>query len=119
MVYIYIKGNYSIGGAVKIFNERVSVKAESKVGSKDNIKHIAAGESKICYDLFKGGKVKIFDEKMSGTIKASSKVGSMDNIAHFAKPSNVKLIGVKSNGLGSKVGSMDSIASISKNNRAK
>merc|ERR1712203_1103094 len=59
------------GGDVKIFNKKVEVVSESKVGSTKNIRHSAGG-----------GDVKIHDEKVE--FRVGSRVGSLANVKHRA-----------------------------------
>uniref|UniRef100_A0A915BJT1 Microtubule-associated protein n=1 Tax=Parascaris univalens TaxID=6257 RepID=A0A915BJT1_PARUN len=67
------------GGNVKIFSAKLEWKAESKVGSTDNIKHKPAG-----------GDVKIFSEKLNVS-SVKSKVGSLENANHVPGGGNVNI----------------------------
>uniref|UniRef100_F1L1V7 Microtubule-associated protein n=1 Tax=Ascaris suum TaxID=6253 RepID=F1L1V7_ASCSU len=67
------------GGNVKIFSAKLEWKAESKVGSTDNIKHKPAG-----------GDIKIFSEKLNVS-SVKSKVGSLENANHVPGGGNVNI----------------------------
>ncbi|KAI0207703.1 hypothetical protein LSAT2_007684 [Lamellibrachia satsuma] len=63
------------GGDKKIETHKLDfkAKAQSKIGSKDNVDHKAGG-----------GTSKVFTEKLEFDKKAESKIGSTDNIDHEA-----------------------------------
>ncbi|KAJ1563470.1 hypothetical protein HK405_001920, partial [Cladochytrium tenue] len=71
------------GGDIKIFSEKVQVKAEPKVGSLDNITHTPGG-----------GSVRIKSEKIDLN-GVSSKIGSLENINHTPGGGDVKIMSEK------------------------
>ncbi|KAL3086446.1 hypothetical protein niasHT_033096 [Heterodera trifolii] len=83
----------------KIATQKLEWKAQSKVGSLDNVKHKPAG-----------GNLKIFHESVR--VKCESKVGSLDNIGHVPGGGNVKVSdyarSVSGNGDGSRRDTFDS-----------